>query len=140
MRNCLIALAILTPAASQAQQVAAVGSSVRALALTGHRSMVVSARPIPVVRIPPAPALRPRNLAFSPAPVSDRDYRINPSFRADRSAHSRALDEMNAINTRRPRAFRFRPVMALTFDAADMDGPARMSGIAPDLVGIQQRP
>ena len=67
-----------------------------------------------------------------------RDYRVMASPHADRSAHRRALDEMNLINNRRPSAFRFRPVMALTVDAADLDGPARMTGIAPVLMGIDR--
>ncbi len=84
-----------------------------------------------------AAALPPRETAAPRAPGGHRDYRIDPTFTDDRSAHGRALDEMNAINMRRPRAFRFQPVMALTFNAGDIDGPARMSGIAPDLMGMQ---
>lgn len=118
MRICLIAIAVTgLPAGLCAQQRAD------------------TARPVPLAYIPHRAALPPSEQPAAKAPVSYSEYRIDPSFHSGRSAHSRALDEMNAINMRRPRPFRFQPVMALTFDAAQMDGPARMSGIAPNLMG-----
>jgi len=83
------------------------------------------------------PTLPVRAAAIPAVASRVRDYRIDPAFRIDRSAHARALDEMNAINLRRPSAFRFRPVMALTLDAADLDAPPRVAGIAPTLMGMK---
>lgn len=96
-------------------------------------------RPFALVRIVQAGGLRPRETELRVTRTSEPDYRVEPSSHIDRSAHTRALDEMNAINNRRPRVFRFRPVMALTFDAADLDGPTRMAGIAPSLVGMKRK-
>ena len=73
-------------------------------------------------------------------PIGNRDYRVTHEGRSDRSAHTRALGEMNALHNLRPRMFRFKPVMAVTFDAADLGGPARMAGIAPSLMGLKRRP
>lgn len=97
------------------------------------------ARPYAMVQVGRTATLPPREIEAPARPTSYREYRVDPGLYADRSAHTRALDEMNAINNRRPRTFRFRPVMALTFDAADLDGPARMSGIAPNLMGLKPR-
>lgn len=97
-------------------------------------------RPYAVVRIDSAAAIPARKIEIPARAAGDREFRIHPGLQADRSAHSRALDEMNAINNRRPRSFRFRPVMALKFDAADLDAPAHMSGIAPALIGLEPRP
>jgi hypothetical protein len=117
MRYRIIAMTVMTlPMASQAQQTGALLAPQRQSA-----------------------ALDGLTATASPHSTHHRDYRVAPSAYADRSAHTRALSEMNAINMRRPRVFRFRPVMALTFDAADMDGPARMSGIAPNLIGMKPR-
>lgn len=85
-------------------------------------------------------AMAPRSENAAPRPSASDRYRIVRGLDGARSAHTRALDEMNAINMRRPRAFRFKPVMALTFDAADIDGTPRMSGMAPDLMGMQSNP
>jgi hypothetical protein len=93
-----------------------------------------------MVRIAGAATPPGRAIEAPTRPVNIRQYRIESGLRADRSAHTRALDEMNAINNRRPRTFRFRPVMALTFDATDLDAPARVSGIAPKLMGWRPEP
>jgi hypothetical protein len=92
-----------------------------------------------VVSIGGGATLPAREIEPPAVPTSYRDFRVDPGLHVDRSAHTRALDEMNAINNRRPRTFRFRPVMALTFDAADLDGPTRVSGIAPNLMGWKPR-
>ena len=121
MHACLITMAVIgLPAGLCAQQ----------------RTQAVS--PVPIAYISHGTALPLRERPLVTPRISDENYRIAPSFNTGRSAHGRAIDEMNAINTRRPRAFRFRPVMALTLDAADMDGPARMTGIAPSLMGAKR--
>ncbi|ODP36153.1 hypothetical protein [Sphingomonas turrisvirgatae] len=113
------------------------------LAIAGEchaeRRPAAPSRPYAVVRLSGTAALPPSEIGGPARRASDREYRIDPSDHAERSAHGRALDEMNAINNRRPRSFRFRPVMALTFDAADLNGPARVSGIAPNLMGLASR-
>lgn len=121
MRKSLIAMVFVSvPLAAFAQE------RVGRLGYTDHPTSVMPALPARVAAMPSAVSRIP-------------DYRVGSSLYADRSAHTRALDEMNAINLRRPRAFRFRPVMALTLDAADLDGPPRMAGIAPTLMGVRAR-
>ncbi len=141
MRMGIIGLSITAsimtlPAVSHAQHGMA-GRAATHLTLMDQQVASLQERRIAIVHIaPPAPSpLRP-----APEIAAHRgEYRIAPSFAAGRSPHMRAMDEMNALNNRRPRIFRFRPVMALTLDPARLGAPARMSGIAPNLMGVSAR-
>jgi hypothetical protein len=96
-------------------------------------TMETARRPV-FVRMPP-----PLQSAFRARPVTTGAlYRSDPEdFRVTGApaAENRARLEVEAAVARRPRVFSFRPMMSLTFDTNDLDGPARIGGIAPRLLG-----
>lgn len=126
----LIAASLSAANTAPAQQRA----NARAVGMTDRQVTTGIARHPVFVRMP-----LPLQSALRTQPVTTGAlYRSGPEdFRVTGAPHaeSRARLEFEAAVARRPRVFSFRPMMSLTFDTNDLDGPARIGGIAPRLLG-----
>lgn len=125
----LIAASLSAASPAPAQQ----RVNARALVMADRQVTMGAVRRPVFVRVPP-----PLQSAFRSRPVTTSSYHADPEdFRVTGApaAQSQARLEVEAAMTRRPRVFSFRPMMSLTFDTNDLDGPARIGGIAPRLLG-----
>lgn len=113
-------------------------AAARALTIVNRPVAAGAARQPVFIHLPaPVHAMLPASSA-----AMKRSNRLAPAgFRVTGSpfAENRMRSEVEAMITRRPRVFAFRPMMSLTFDTNDLDGPARVGGIAPRLLGAPRQ-